>query len=226
MKGIHFRADWLDVVFIHFRMAPHVLAGRIPFELDLREGDAFISLVAFTMAEMRLNVLPEMSRALLRPISGHELLNVRTYVRNRDTRGIYFLAEWLNRPLAVPLGGVSFGLPYRLGKIDYRNGGLVRLGGHVRAGSKSLSFLGQSDAAEVTDASLLERYVAFTVWRGWRRFFEIEHAPWEAKPASIRVLEHSLLEETGRWFDEAEPAGAHYSAGVRDVSMGFPHLLP
>jgi len=225
MKGLHFQADWSHVVFIHFRMTPKALDDQIPFDLDLRDGDALVSLVAFTLAKMRLNVFPNLSRVLLRPFSEHEFLNVRTYVRHGKAPGIYFLAEWLNRPAAVPFGGFSYRLPYRKGKIEYQHRDDFSLSGSVREGTKSLTYAGESEAPVETDEFLLERYVAFTSWRGCRRSFEIEHAPWMAKRASILMSESSLLEETGHWIDEAEPAGAHYSEGMRDVAMGFPNFL-
>src|SRR5581483_402315 len=46
-------ADWLRVVFVHFEVEAGVLQRAVPFELDLFEGRAFVSLVAFTMRGMR-----------------------------------------------------------------------------------------------------------------------------------------------------------------------------
>ncbi len=51
---------------------------------------AYVSLVAFTMRGLR----PRLGgAALLKPIATHEFLNVRTYVKHRGERGIYFLAD-------------------------------------------------------------------------------------------------------------------------------------
>src|SRR5436190_5950155 len=43
------RADWLDMVFLHFEVEPKALQEHTPFELDLFDGRAFVSLVAFVM---------------------------------------------------------------------------------------------------------------------------------------------------------------------------------
>jgi len=117
-----FVADWDRVLMIHFEVDPDALQRDVPFELDLRDGRAFVSLVAFTMRGMRLRVGGWLAAWLLRPIATHEFLNVRAYVRHGDETGIYFMAEWLSNRLAVQLGPPAFGLPYRFGKISYVHG--------------------------------------------------------------------------------------------------------
>src|SRR5437588_3694557 len=91
-----FLADWTRAVFIHYEVEPEILQKSVPFELDLRDGHAYVSLVAFTMRRMRFAFAPRLSGWLLRPISEHGFLNVRTYVKLPNEAGIYFLAEWLS----------------------------------------------------------------------------------------------------------------------------------
>src|SRR3954454_24001483 len=77
-----FRANWLRTVFIHFAVEPARLQPLVPFELDLFEGEAYVSLVAFSLERMRLGPLPEsLCKWLLRAVSPCRFLNVRTYVR-------------------------------------------------------------------------------------------------------------------------------------------------
>ena len=54
----------------------------VPFPLDLHEGRAFVSLVAFTMRDLAPRRGGRWTSWLLRPIATHEFLNVRTYVRS------------------------------------------------------------------------------------------------------------------------------------------------
>src|SRR5258708_3228276 len=110
-----FYADWLRAVFIHYEADPEALQREVPFELDLDDGRAYVSLVAFTMRDMRPRIGGRLAAWLLKPIATHEFLNVRTYVRHGGETGIYFLAEWLSNPLSVWLGPLTFGLPYRFG---------------------------------------------------------------------------------------------------------------
>lgn len=88
-----FHAGWLDVVFLHFEADPAVLQREIPWSLDLFEGRAFVSLVAFTMRDLRPCFGGRLAALPFKPIAAHEFLNVRTYVQHRGERGIYFLVE-------------------------------------------------------------------------------------------------------------------------------------
>jgi uncharacterized protein YqjF (DUF2071 family) len=116
-----FRSDWDRVLMIHFEVDADALQRDVPFGLDLRDGRAFVSLVAFTMRGMRPRIGGKLAAWQLRPIATHEFLNVRTYVRHSGEAGIYFMAEWLSNPLAVKLGPATFGLPYRHGNISYHH---------------------------------------------------------------------------------------------------------
>src|SRR5437016_3224059 len=115
-----FFADWLDVVFVHFRVDAARLQAAVPLELDRYAGDAFVSLVAFTQDRLRPARGGRFAQWLATPLGRHEFLNVRTYVRYGQTRGIYFIAEWIPNRLAVLIGPRLYGLPYHLGRLRYR----------------------------------------------------------------------------------------------------------
>ena len=89
-----FKCSWQRAVFLHYQVDRGILQKQIPFELDLFDGNAYVSLVAFTLAKMRLEH-PSL-KWLTHPLRTHNFLNVRTYVRVGERIGIYFLAEWLN----------------------------------------------------------------------------------------------------------------------------------
>src|SRR2546427_599492 len=73
-----FVADWEEVLMIHYEVEPHELQTVVPFELDLHHGRAFVSLVAFTLSNMRPWHGGRLTAWLFRPIATHEFLNVRT----------------------------------------------------------------------------------------------------------------------------------------------------
>ena len=128
-------AGWHRALMLHFEVEAKALQRGVPFEVDLRDGRAFVSLVAFTMRGMRPRAGGQLAALLLRPIATHDFLNVRTYVRHGSECGIHFLAEWLTNRLAVMLGPTTFGLPYHHGGIKYEHNfeeGL--LAGEVRDG--------------------------------------------------------------------------------------------
>src|SRR3954462_15946804 len=114
-----FHCSWDRAIFLHYQVEPKFLQPQVPFNLDLHEGQAYVSLVAFTLRKMRLTH-PHL-KFVTQPLQTHSFLNVRTYVKVGNMRGIYFLAEWRNNRLATMLGPVLYGLPYRFGKLTYRH---------------------------------------------------------------------------------------------------------
>jgi uncharacterized protein YqjF (DUF2071 family) len=123
-----FYAHWDDAIFIHYETDPQELQGCTPYHLDLYDGRAFVSLVAFTMRGMRPRFRGRIGELLLRPIATHNFLNVRTYVRHKGEPGIYFMREWLSSRMATWLGPCSFGLPYRFARIDYHRNHVILSG--------------------------------------------------------------------------------------------------
>jgi hypothetical protein len=227
-----FLARWDRAVFIHYEADPVELQRDVPFELDLRDGRAFVSLVAFTLQRMRPRIGGRLGEWLLNPIATHEFLNVRTYVRHRGESGIYFLAEWLSNPLSVRLGPRSFGLPYRFGRIDYdhaHDGEALR--GSIQARDGRLIYEGNIGAArfetcepESLTEFLLERYTAFTRRANRARFFRVWHSPWPQARTEIEVSDATLIASTGAWWKTTRWIGANYSPGV-EVWMGRPHRI-
>jgi uncharacterized protein YqjF (DUF2071 family) len=228
-----FYASWDQAVMIHYEADPDALQSCVPFELDLRDGRAFVSLVAFTLRRMRPRRGGRIGEWLVKPIATHEFLNVRTYVRASDEPGIFFLVEWLSNRLSVPLGPPVFGLPYRYGRIDYlHDRPMEEISGRVETKSGSFSYRGQAASAELAPCEpgsltefLMERYTAFTQpSRCPRRLFRVWHEPWPQTSLDIEVTASDLLGVTGKWWNRAEFVGANYSPGV-DVWMGRPHRI-
>ena len=225
-----FLAGWHEAVFLHYAVRPELLQPLVPFELDVfDDGMAYVSCVAFTMRDLR----PRVGGAwLFKPIATHEFLNVRAYVKHGGVKGIYFLAEWLPNRLSVMLGPTVFGLPYRLGVNQYEHG-VSSLRGMVedRASGRSLNYEGQVTGDFHTSEKgsreefLVERYTAFTTFCGMKRCFHVWHPPWQIAEVEAKVSDHSLLDCTGAWAEEAKLVSAHFAKGFDDVWMGRPRLI-
>jgi uncharacterized protein YqjF (DUF2071 family) len=227
-----FLADWDDVLFLHFALHPRDLQSAVPFELDLRDGRVYVSLVAFTQRRLRPAFGGRFAQALAAPLSDHAFLNVRTYVRHRNESGIYFLAEWIPNRLAAWIGPRMYGLPYKLGRLAYRHDpaagsfdAAVRAAGasfHCSAAPRCVGATPQVAPPDSLTEFLLERYIAFTHHHGVRRRFAVRHAPWMQVPMTPRISDSSLLGQVGPWFTRAELCGAQASAGVKDVTISRP----
>jgi uncharacterized protein YqjF (DUF2071 family) len=227
-----FYATWDEAVMIHYEVDRAALQRSVPFPLDLHDGRAFVSLVAFTLRRMRPKRGGRLAEWLLKPIATHEFLNVRSYVRVNGEPGIFFLAEWLSNAISVPLGPPVFGLPYRYGRIRYDHEQPRQLlTGRVEAKRGALEYHARiaSDDLHVCEPGsmsefLMERYTAFTRRFFGARMFRVWHEPWPQTALDLTVTDDSLLAATGEWWRTAQPVGANYSPGV-DVWMGRPLRL-
>jgi len=228
-------ADWVRTVFMHFEIDPAV-PPQVPFDLDLRDGKAYVSLVAFEMNRFRMRCGERFVRWLFRPVSDHRFLNVRTYVRYRGEPGIHFMTEWLNSRISVLLGGRTYGLPYRVGQLEYRHehdrrqiDGCVRqprIPGCVRwhATFPDEPVFEPCGAGSVTEF-VTERYSAFTRWRNVYRLFRVWHEPWPMTRIDLTLDDLSLVHNAYPCLRQARFIAARYSPGVFDVWMGRPQCV-
>jgi uncharacterized protein YqjF (DUF2071 family) len=234
-----FLADWLEVTMLHFEVDLRRLRRTTPLEIDCFEGRAFVTLVAFRMANLRLRRLPNLTAWLFRPFTTSRFLNLRTYVKSGGEAGIQFLAEWLSNLASVPLGPIAYGLPYRAGQLDYRHTeGRIALRAEPLFDDAVTGLAKprlEADLVPMTeprvcptdslDEFLMERYTAFTVRGDRRRRFHIWHQPWPQTRCAAMRLENTLFGAAVPELAGARLVLAHHSAGVRDVWMSRPFDL-
>lgn len=226
-----FRGAWMSVLFIHYEVEPARLQAEVPFPLDVRDGKAYVSVVAFSQERLRFAFGGEMTNWVGRWFANHKFLNVRTYVRHGDETGIFFLAEWVPKRVATWLGPPLFGLPYRFGRIEYEHGER-KMRGCVTGRETGFSYKAERDAAQCfapcergsLDEFLLERYVAYTDWHGLRRMFRVRHEPWPQTRVEVMVDNESLLRERFTWWPETQRVRANFSPGVSAVTIGRPQF--
>jgi uncharacterized protein len=227
-------ADWDRALFVHFKIDARILQPFVPFELDLWDGAAYVSLVAFTQRRLRPRWGGRVSEFLAAPLASHEFLNLRTYVTHGGERAIYFLSEWIPNRLAVMLGPITYGLPYHFGRLRYRHEHENdRIEGEVSQGRATWRYRASLNRphffapveSDSLDEFLLERYIAFTKQGETSRRFRIWHEPWPQTTAEATILEDSLPASFVSWFEAGEYSGAHYSPGAKDVWIGGPERV-
>src|SRR6266446_8429591 len=83
-----FRGAWMSALFIHYEVKPERLQPEVPFPLDVRDGKAYVSVVAFSQERLRFAFGGNLTNWVGRWFANHEFLNVRTYVRQVGEPGI------------------------------------------------------------------------------------------------------------------------------------------
>jgi len=227
--------DWQRALFLHYRVPAATLQPHCAFPLDLWEGEACVSLAAFTMRRFRFARGGWLGAWLASPFREMRFLNLRTYVTVGGEPGITFLTEWLSNWFHVQLGPATYGLPYRWGRHELAHGrtdgcwhGRIR----ARAGAGELRYETQGMGSPIAparagsvDEFLLERHACFLRGRGQPRRFRIWHEPWPQAQVNARVTTDSLVANAAPWWRAAELFTAHVSPGVADVWMGRPLRL-
>lgn len=116
--------SWHDVLFAHWPVTPSDLRRLVPdpFELDLFDGEAWLSVVPFRMTNVSVRGVPPLPW-----LSKFPELNVRTYVRVADRPGVYFFSLDAARRPAVHAARMFLNLPYHLAEMTVeRSGDAVR----------------------------------------------------------------------------------------------------
>src|SRR5262249_55559483 len=107
--------QWLDLLFLHWRVPPAVLQAHFPRDLtiDTYRQDAWVSLVLFRL-KVRPRWLP-----FVPGLSNMFELNLRTYVRAANNPGIYFLSMLADNRPAIWLAKLLTPLPYCRAAMSY-----------------------------------------------------------------------------------------------------------
>ena len=186
--------EWRDLLFLHWPVAKGTLAATLPpgLELDLFEGEAWLSVVPFMMEGVRPRGVPA-----LPGISAFAELNLRTYVVAEDKPGVWFYSLDAASRLAVRAARSLFHLPYFDARMECRleDGDVVYRSERTHRGAPEARFAARyrglgtpAPATSSLDRWLIERYCLYAarpdgrVLRG-----EIHHAPWPVQRAEVEV---------------------------------------
>ncbi len=211
---------WTRLLFLHWEVPAPLLRPLVPapLELDLYEGRAFVSLVAFSMEDIRTAWVPR----------GWGLnfleTNLRTYVRapgGSPAPAVYFFSLDASSAIAVATARLFWRLPYYLSRMG--RGGTAerqeyRLERRWGPPAKLSVAYGEGAArgtavAGTLDHFLVERY-AFHYVRGegiWTG--QVRHAPYPLQEVTILRVEEEMLAGVGLRACDSTPL-AHGSPGV------------
>ena len=217
---------WHDLLFAHWPVDAATLRARIPsgFELDLFEGQAWLGVVPFRMANVGPRGVPALPW-----VSEFPELNVRTYVRVGGTPGVYFFSLDAANPLAVGVARTLVHLPYysasmqvetRDGWIHYNSrripssGNPAELAGRYRPTGEA-----HAPLEGTLEYFLTERYCLFTVDRTFRPHrLDIHHPPWPLQPAEAELTVNTMADAVGIRLPDIAPL-LHFS--LRQDMVGW-----
>lgn len=211
---------WDEILMLHFEVAPETLRPLVDprLELDLHAGRAWVSLTPLTMRGARLRLAPALP-GLARFLE----LNLRTYVREGDTAGLWFLSLDASSLPAVAVARAALGLPYfgaRMSRSASDGAHAYRSERRVVRGPRA-AFAASWDVGEPVasppgslDHFLAERYALFTARARRLLRVRVRHPPWVLREARLRALEQTVTRAAGLWAAD-RPAIARFSAGPR-----------
>jgi hypothetical protein len=209
-----FYQEWNNAIFIHWKIDKNELRKFIPQELkvDLFDGEAWVSMVAFTMEKIRPKNL-----LYFTPISNFDEINIRTYVSYNNKPGVYFLSIEGGKSLSCKIAKSISELPYRYSKMKRTKNSFI---------SNNSEFndylnLKYNIGAKVNEKSkldkwLTERYALFHNTNNTLNEYEIHHIEWPINEIAIKQLDYSY--KRFKKLLTNKPNKVQYSRGVQVIA--------
>jgi uncharacterized protein len=181
-------ARWENLALISYAIEPRRLEGRLPpgCELDTRDGDAFVSLVAFDFLQTRVFGLAW---------PGHRNfpeINLRFYVRYGDDRGVCFIREFVPRHIIAGIARWFYNEPYRAAVMSSQieqAETTITVEHRLRVGQSrhSLRLVAAKPAVRPAESSIehffKEHQWGFGITRNGRQVrYRVEHPVWDIWP--------------------------------------------
>ena len=209
-----FYQEWNRTIFLHWKVEINKLKAFVPkeLEIDTFEGNAWVSLVAFTMEKISLrNLFP------FPPISNFDEINIRTYVKSNSKSGVYFLSIEGGKRLSCQIAKGISELPYRYSKINRTNNTYVSSNQKHRDNLNLEFKIGEKNTQKSKlDNWLTERYALFQESGDDINEFDIHHHEWEL--ANIEIKKLSLEYPRFSELINKNPDKIGYSKGVQVIA--------
>ncbi|MDF1664922.1 MAG: DUF2071 domain-containing protein [Planctomycetota bacterium] len=214
--------DWLDLLFAHWPVTVEALRPHIPkdLEIDTFEGQAWIGVVPFRMANTRPRFFPNIPG-----VSNFLELNVRTYVTKDGKPGVWFFSLDAESYLAVRGARFSFNLPYFDAAMSFKEDpdGTIHYASkrtHKNAPSANFeaSYKAEGEVYKTQKGSLeywlTERYCLYSQSKKGRLYrADIHHAPWPLQKASAEIRVNTMCEAGGVKLPDEKPL-LHFVKGI------------
>lgn len=215
-------AEWRNLFLATYAVPPSLLKPSLPpgLELDTRNGDAFVSLVAFQFVNTRV-------LGVAWPGYRHfPELNLRFYVRHDGERGVVFVREIVPLHLVAWLARAIYHEPYRVAPLTshcQENEDTRTMGYRLTwAGGEQVLRVTGRKPAFVPDAASVEHFFKEHHWgygrtrRGQALRYEVAHPTWEVFPVQEYHIDFDWATVYGPQWDflsKAEPMSVVFAVG-------------
>jgi uncharacterized protein len=206
--------EWHDVINLHWRVNPEVLAGIVPPELaiDTFNDYGYISVIAFTVKNLRPRLIPSMSF-----ISDFHEINVRTYVKHNGNPGIYFFSLEASKKIPVLSARLLTGLPYVKSDI-WRDGGMYNSHNESHGFRFHVNYeKGDNFIKDELTTWLADRFRLYVKTSGNISQIDVHHQSWPLK--QIKLVDLSLNYKLNDWpLSNKNPEIINFSEGVKVIN--------
>ncbi|HEV3238289.1 MAG TPA: DUF2071 domain-containing protein [Gemmataceae bacterium] len=181
-------AQWSNLFLATYAVPKELLTPRLPpgLELDLRDGQAFVSLVAFDFIDTRVLGIPWPG------YRNFPELNLRFYVRHGNDRGVVFIREYVGKRLVAWIARGLYNEPYRVAPMT----SVVTEDSETNTVEHRLTVAGRTNILRVTGSKpsycpepasvehfFKEHHWGFNMDRGGRTVrYRVDHPKWEIFP--------------------------------------------
>ena len=206
---------WENLLFCHWRYPAEVVRRVVPddFEIDERDGSAWVSVVPLRLADVHLRDLPPL------PYLNHFAeLNVRTYVTRNNTPGVWFLAIYAANSACSWIGRRIFHAPYHNADVRLEGDGPYDFSSSVDGVTFGARYEPHGEPFSPDPNSLelflAEQYGMFVRTRTGRVLLGVvRHEPWRLQSVTVEIGASNVLESAGLPAPDGHPL-TFYSAGT------------
>ncbi len=206
-----FYQEWNKAIFLHWEVKADAIQRLLPsgLKVDVINGKAWMSLVAFDMNNIKARYLPKLPR-----ISDFQEINIRTYVICNGKPSVYFLSMEANNKVSCKLLEKVSKFPYRYSEMKRDDDGYQSKNSNL---GESFSIDYELDDEPVvkdeTDFWLTERYAVFQDHKNEIIEYDVHHLEWPMRNITSKFIKvnyprfHKLINDN--------PDRIHYSKGVQ-----------
>lgn len=214
--------EWNDVLFLHFIVSFDELRSLVPENLILDDFNQqyFVSIVCFKMEKIRPINFPSFPL-----ISDFHEINIRTYIKNDDKPGVYFLSIEAAKTISAKIAKILSGLPYEKSNIKRTSNAYINLNKRTN-NTLNISFkVEEKLAKDAMKDWLTERYCLYLEQNKNLFRYEIQHQEWELN--NTEILEIKLNYKIGNLnFSGDNLYACQYAKGVKVLSWPKEKLIP